>query len=168
MHETYLMLQSTSHMAMIQEFLTTEGCDWIFNPPHGTHFGVLWESVLKSTKDQLRRKLGFLFADYKYLCTSLADREACVNFRAQHALYDKLFNSTYLWPGHFLIGEPRTHLPAADFTDVKSIEFYGDKPTNNKCNIYGIVGHQTTSRFCNSSNAGRGPHLTYNQAISSC
>jgi len=35
------------------------------------------------------------------------------------ALSDNPFNPTYLSPGHFLIGEPLTQLPAADFTDVK-------------------------------------------------
>jgi len=29
------------------------------------------------------------------------------------------FNPTYLSPGHFLIGEPLTQIPAAEFTDVK-------------------------------------------------
>jgi len=35
------------------------------------------------------------------------------------ALSDDPFNPTYLSPGHFLIGEPLTQLPAADFTEVK-------------------------------------------------
>jgi len=35
------------------------------------------------------------------------------------ALSDDPFNPTYLSPGHFLIGEPLTQLPATDFTDVK-------------------------------------------------
>ena len=42
LHAIYIMLQSTSRMATVQDFLATEGCEWNFIPPHGPHFGVLW------------------------------------------------------------------------------------------------------------------------------
>jgi len=42
------MLQSTSQMATVQDFLATEGCEWIFNAPNRTHFGGLWEAAVKS------------------------------------------------------------------------------------------------------------------------
>jgi len=96
-------------------------------------------------KYHLRRILGAHVDTYEELCTLLAEIEACLNFRPLCALSDDPFNPTYLSPGHFLIGEPLTQLPAADFTD-----------------------HLTTSRVCTSVNAGRGHPLTYNQAISSC
>jgi hypothetical protein len=37
LHEVYKMLQSTSQMATVHDFLATEGCDWKFIPPHGPH-----------------------------------------------------------------------------------------------------------------------------------
>ena len=73
-----------------------------------------------------------------------------------------------LSPGHFLIGEPLTQLPAADFTDVKCNRLSRWQTYQNNCISSGNVDHPTTSRVCNSVNAGRGHHLTYNQAISSC
>jgi len=39
LHANYKMLQSTSQMALVEEFLATEGCEWKFIPPHGPHFG---------------------------------------------------------------------------------------------------------------------------------
>jgi hypothetical protein len=42
-----------------------------------------------------------------------------LNSRPLCAISDDPFNPTYLSPGHFLIGEPLTQLPAADLTDVK-------------------------------------------------
>ena len=42
-----------------------------------------------------------------------------MNSRPLCALSDVPFNLTYLSPGHFLIGEPLTQIPAGDFTDVK-------------------------------------------------
>jgi len=70
-------------------------------------------------KYHLRRTLGSQFATYEELCTLLAEIDACLNSRLLCALSDDPFNPTYLSPGHFLIGEPLTQLPAVDFTDVK-------------------------------------------------
>jgi len=106
-------------MSTVQEFMATEGCEWKFIPPHGIHFGGLWEAAVKFMKFHLRRTIGSQVASYEELCTLLAEIEACLNSRNLCALSDGPFNPTYLPPGHFLIGEPLTQLLAADFTDVK-------------------------------------------------
>ena len=115
----YKMLQSTSQMATIQDFLTAEGCEWKFIPPHAPHFGGLWEAAVKSMKYHLRRTLGSHIATYEELCTLLSEIEACLNSRPLCALSDDPSNPTYLSPGHFLIGEPLTQLPTIDLTIVK-------------------------------------------------
>ena len=113
------MLHSSSQMARVQDFLTTEGCDWNFIPPHAPHFGGLWEAAVKSMKYHLRRKLGSHIATYEELSTILAEIEECLNSRTLCTQSDDPFNPKYLSPGHFLIGEPLTQLPAADYTNVK-------------------------------------------------
>jgi hypothetical protein len=110
------MLQSSSQMARVQDFLATEGYSWKFILPHGPHFGGLWEAAVKSMKYHLRRNLGAQIATYEELCTLLAEIEACLNSRSLCALSNDPHNSTYLSPGHFLIGEPLTQLPSADYT----------------------------------------------------
>ena len=70
-------------------------------------------------KYHLRRKLGSHVATYEELCTLLAEIEFCLNSRSLYTLSDDLFNPTYFSPGHFLIGESPTQLPATDYTDVK-------------------------------------------------
>ena len=87
--------------------------------PHEPHFGGLWESAMKSMKCHLRRTLGSQVATYEELCSLLAEIEVCLNSRPLCTLSDDPFKTNYLSPGHFLIGEPLTQLPAADFTDGK-------------------------------------------------
>jgi len=70
-------------------------------------------------KYHLRRTLGSQVANSEELCTLLAEIEGFLNSRPLCALSDDPFNPTYLSPGHFLIGEPLTQLPAAGFTDEK-------------------------------------------------
>jgi len=118
-HEIYKMLQCLPHMAKAQDFLATERCNGKFIPPHGPHFGGLWEAAVKSMKYHLRRTLDVHFATYEELCTLVAEIEACLNSRSFCALSDVPFNPTHLSPGHFLIGEPLTQLPATDYTNVK-------------------------------------------------
>jgi len=119
LHKIYNMLHSSSEKARVQDFLATEGCDWKFIPPHGPHFGGLWEAAVKSMKYHLRRTLGSHTATYEELSTLLAEIEACLNSRPLCTLSDDPFNQTYLSPGHFLIGEPHTQLPTIDYTNVK-------------------------------------------------
>jgi len=119
LHEIYNMFQCSSEMTSAQDVLANEGCDWKFIPPHGPHFGGLWEAAVKSMKYHLRRTLGSHIATYEELSTLLAEIEACLNSRPLCTLSDDPFNQTYLSPGHFLIGEPLTQLPTIDYTNVK-------------------------------------------------
>jgi hypothetical protein len=161
LHDIYNMLQSSPEMARVQDFLANEGCDWKFIPPHGPHFGRLWEAAVKSMKYHLRRTSGSHIATYEELSTLLTEIEACLNSRPLCTLSDDPFNQTYLSPGHFLIGEPLNYLPLT--TLMSSVtDFPGGKPTNN-FNSSGRDGHPTTSRACSSANDGRGHPPTCNR-----
>ena len=103
-------------MASVQDFLTSEGCDLKFIPSHAPHFGGLWGEAVKSMKYHLRRTLRSHIATYEELSTLPAETEACIK-------PGDPFNPTYLSPGHFLIGEPLSQLPAADYTNVKCNRF---------------------------------------------
>ena len=92
LHEIYKMLQSTSQMARVQDFLATEGCNWNFIPPHGPNFEGLWEAAVKSMKYHLRRTLGAQVATYEELCILLFEIEACPNSRPLCALSEDPLN----------------------------------------------------------------------------
>jgi hypothetical protein len=71
-------------------------------------------------KYHLKRVLGTQIATYEELSTLLSEIEACLNSRPLCALSNEPHSSTYLSPGHFLIGDPLVQLPTANLTDVKS------------------------------------------------
>ena len=112
------MLQCPTQMTRVHNFLTTEGCDWKFIPPHGPHFGGLWEAAVQSMKYHLRRTLGAQIATYEELGTLLVEIEACLNSRPLCTLPNDPHTS-HLSPGHFLIGEPLTKVPTIDYTNIK-------------------------------------------------
>jgi hypothetical protein len=53
LHEVHNMLQFSSQMARVQDFLASEGCEWKFIPSHGPHFRGLQEAAVKSMKYHL-------------------------------------------------------------------------------------------------------------------
>jgi hypothetical protein len=120
LHDLYSMLQSPIQMAPIHDHLASEGCTWRFIPPQGPHHGGLWEAAVRSMKHHLTQTLVSTIATYEELCTLLTEIEACLNSRPICALSSDPDTSTYLSPGHFLIGDPLVQLPAADLTGIKS------------------------------------------------
>ena len=137
------MLQSSSHMARVQDLLANEGWDWKFIPPHGPYFRELREAAVKSMKYRLRRTLGSHVATYEELCILLAEIEACLNSRPLCALSDEFFQPNIFvswtfsnwWTTYLLLT-----ILMSNATD-----FPGGKPTNNNYNSSGNDGHPTTS-----------------------
>jgi hypothetical protein len=163
LHEVYNMLQSSSQIARVQDFLATEGCDLRFIPPHGPHCGELWEAAVKSVNNHLRRTLGAHIAIYGELCTILAELEACLNSRPLCALSNDPLNRTYLSPGHFLVGEPLTQVPSVGCINVNYNRLSRWQTYQQKLHhFWQRWSYDDYLQELNSDKANRGRSLIYN------
>ena len=73
----------------VKGFVTNHGCEWIWNPPHASHFGIAWERQIGT----IRRVLDAMFAElgsdqltHELLVMLMAQVTAVVNARSISAL----------------------------------------------------------------------------------
>ena len=93
--------------------------DWKLIPPHSPHFGGLWETGVKSSKHHFKRSINGQIFTFEELSTLTAQIEAVLNSHPLCILDDSP-DSSYLTPGHFLIGRSFISFPVHDFSDVPS------------------------------------------------
>ncbi|KAJ8041002.1 hypothetical protein HOLleu_15480 [Holothuria leucospilota] len=68
----------------IRKFLSSQDCEWIFNPPHASHFGGVWERQIRTMRQVLSSmflQLGKHHLTHEVLVTFMAEASAIVNSR---------------------------------------------------------------------------------------
>jgi len=103
----------------VGDHLAKDAIGWSFSPPHGPHFGGIWESVVKSAKHHLKRVLGSNSFTIEEMMTVLAKIGACLNSRPLCPMSNNPDDLEVLTPGHFLIGRPLNAVPHPDVTSLK-------------------------------------------------
>ncbi|XP_033116710.1 uncharacterized protein LOC117116716 [Anneissia japonica] len=66
----------------VTKFLVSQNCEWIFNPPHASHFGGVWErqiGIIRRILDTMFQKLGKHQLTDEVLRTFMAEACAVVN-----------------------------------------------------------------------------------------
>ncbi|XP_043480299.1 uncharacterized protein LOC122509997 [Leptopilina heterotoma] len=104
--------------ARVFENTADQNIEWYFSPPRTPHFGGIWEAAVKSLKHHLRRTIGETLLTYEELGTYMCEIEAIVNSRPLTPMTTDPNDVSVLTPGHFLIGEPLTTIPAWDYTQT--------------------------------------------------
>ncbi|XP_039610033.1 uncharacterized protein LOC120529882 [Polypterus senegalus] len=68
----------------VQEFLQDQGCVWVFNPPHSSHMGGVWErmiGVVRRILDSMLLQSGRVRLTHEVLTTLMAEIIAIINAR---------------------------------------------------------------------------------------
>jgi hypothetical protein len=98
------LAQSTT---AISDSLSSRAIKWHFNPPYAPNFGGVWEAGVKSVKTLLYRLIADSAHTHEEYATLFCRIEAVLNSRPLCALAaEPEESSSYLSPGHFLIGSP--------------------------------------------------------------
>lgn len=102
-----------------QDWLSSEGISWKFNPPASPHHGGIWETTVKSMKAHLKKTIGVQILTYEEFLTLLTQIEACLNSRPITPVSSDPNDLTALTPGHFIIGTPLTAIPEQGLINYK-------------------------------------------------
>ena len=100
----------------IHEAMLLKGIDWSFNPPYASHFGGVWERMIRSVRKILNGILQEQILNDDSLVTLMCEVEAIVNSRPLTTVSSDNKDLSPLTPNHLLTlkGSPRCD---GDFTN---------------------------------------------------
>ena len=97
----------------IETYLNQEGCEWIFNPPHASHMGGVWERMIGISRKILNTMLSGLKSKYlthEVLSTLMAEVAAIINNRPLVPVSNDPETPEVLTPATLLTQKPSTLL----------------------------------------------------------
>lgn len=101
--------------SQIQKAMLQEGVQWSFNPPGGSHYGGVWERMIKMVKKILSSILHQQTLDDEGFHTVLCEIEAILNDRPITKLSDDPNDLEPLTPNHLLQMKGKPVLPPGLF-----------------------------------------------------
>ncbi|XP_064475318.1 uncharacterized protein LOC135389183 [Ornithodoros turicata] len=102
-----------------QDFVSTKRIHWQFIVERAAWWGGMWERMVRTVKNCLRRSLGRQSLTFEELETLLSEVEAVVNSRPLTFLHSSPEEPIALTPAHLLIGKTLTALPEQPAAPVK-------------------------------------------------
>ncbi|XP_065355117.1 uncharacterized protein LOC135949468 [Calliphora vicina] len=99
------------------------GFKFVFIPPRSPHFGGLWESAVKSTKNILVKNMSKSGVTYEEFQTILIEVEAILNSRPLTPRSDDPNDGEALTPAHMIIGSSLLSLPDENLIDCKNLNY---------------------------------------------
>jgi hypothetical protein len=103
------------HQAFRQQAVT-----WIFNPPSGSHFGGVWERLIRSVRKILYSlmKEQMIHLDDESLQTLFCEVEAIMNSRPITSVSSDPNDLEVLTPNHLLLLRPGQSMPCGTFSET--------------------------------------------------
>jgi hypothetical protein len=109
-------LENLNQLA-IKEHLSRQPTKWFFNPLAASHFGGVWERMVRSAKTALNAVLGNQRLTVKILQTALTLVENILNSHNVTPMNEDLSDPECLTPNHLLLGRACPNLPPDVFTE---------------------------------------------------
>ncbi|KAK2919176.1 hypothetical protein Q8A73_003547 [Channa argus] len=105
------------NMSKIENRLTQSGIKWMFNPPSASHFGGVWERLIRSVRKVLSATLKDQHLDEEGLQTLLCEVEAILNSRPITTPSDDPNDLEALTPNHLLLLKTQPSIPQGVFQE---------------------------------------------------
>ncbi|XP_057367043.1 uncharacterized protein LOC130688067 [Daphnia carinata] len=104
----------------LQTLMACQQIEWHISPPHGPHFGGVWERIVQSCKRAMKTSIGNCLVTDQVLRTVIAEVAALLNAQPLTNLSVDPEDPDPLTPNHFLYGGARPYLPLqlADVEDM--------------------------------------------------
>ena len=146
----------------VEAFLVGEGCEWVFNPPHASHAGGVWERMIGIARrilDSMLSDLASKQLTHKVLSTLMAEVTAIVNNRPLIPVSNDPEAPEILTPS-ILLTQKSSALtaPPGQFTskDLHSGDRYNTWPT---CS--GLTGKKSSCLYYSLGESGNPNSQTY-------
>ena len=104
------------NVKQIHECMLQRNIDWEFNPPSGSHFGGIWERVIRSVRKVLNSVVREQTVDEDGFRTLLCEIEAILNDRPITKNPDQPGDLEALTPNHLLLMKLHPSLPPGLFS----------------------------------------------------
>ncbi len=98
----------------IEKYVTEQNREWVFNPPHASHFGGIWERQIGTAGcilDAMFLELGSPQLTHELLVTLMAEATGIINSRPIAALPSEVDQPQLLTPNMLLTMKTRPLLP---------------------------------------------------------
>lgn len=98
----------------VQKYVTEQGSQWLFNPPHASHFGGVWERqirTIRSVLDAMLTRVGSSQLTHELLSTLMAEVTGIVNSRPIAAVPSDTADFQPLSPSMILTAKTRPLAP---------------------------------------------------------
>ena len=118
LRELYELLSNENHQNSVNHFALNNCIEFHFIPPSSPHFGGLWEASVKNFKMHLKRVAGNSVLTFIEFYTMIVEIESVLNSRPLTAISNDPNDLLALTPGHFLINDSLTNIPAQNFSSL--------------------------------------------------
>lgn len=136
----------------MKKFLFDKGTVWLFNPPHSSHMGGVWERRIKTTRnipDSMLSEVSNKNLTHELLTTFMCEVRSIVNARPIDAITSDLTNPFLLSPSILLT--QRTSADIQPFVDLNSKDMYKEQWRRVQFlpNVSGTAGSKSTCTLYN-------------------